>query len=293
MTESGDASPLSFPEQSPVFRAQHASRYERQDLIRMYEEAFGCRLVVVIDVIFDHGITFLVDLLYDARPDTDLHMLLHSRGGDGETAIRMAREAQARCKELTVIVPDRAKSAATLLTLGANHILMSPSSDLGPIDPQLLVDRDLIAAKDIIAAVEDAEKKVQQAPETFPFYASLLRDVDSLMVQRARSALARTGDQLQEALRSNPFRSPAEVKKLSQRLQRPLISGSPTHAALFGAQDASRVGLPVFEADLQGDQWQLLWRLWAKYFQQGAVTQMVSFYEGARASWVFEEGPPF
>ena len=49
-----------------------------------------------------------------------------------------------------------AKSAATLLTLGAHHIMMGPASDLGPIDPQFFINNELVAAKDIIAAVDDA-----------------------------------------------------------------------------------------------------------------------------------------
>ena len=82
--------------------------------------------------------------------------MLHSPGGDGETAVRITRAAQARCKELTVIVPDMAKSAATLLAVGAHYILMGPASDLGPIDPQFLLEGNLVAAKDVIAAFDEA-----------------------------------------------------------------------------------------------------------------------------------------
>lgn len=43
----------------------------------------------------------------------------------------MVRSMQLRCKELTAVVPDMAKSAATILCLGAHHILMGPGSDPG------------------------------------------------------------------------------------------------------------------------------------------------------------------
>ncbi len=36
-----------------------------------------------------------------------------------------------------IIVPDMAKSAGTLMTFGADQILMSDTSELGPIDPQI------------------------------------------------------------------------------------------------------------------------------------------------------------
>ena len=78
--------------------------------------------------------TVLEELLFDCDPQKDLHLLLSSPGGDGETALRMVRSMQLRCKELTAVAPDMAKSAATILCLGAHHILMGPGSDLGPID---------------------------------------------------------------------------------------------------------------------------------------------------------------
>ena len=235
------------------------------------------------DVIFQPSITLFEELIYDADPDVDLHLMLHSPGGDGETAVRLVRSAQARCRELTVIIPDQAKSAATLLAMGAHHTLMSPSSDLGPIDPQFPLGSGLVSAKDLIAAVDDAAAKVQAAPETYPLYASLLSDVSALMVQQARSALDRTEDLLKEALRSNPDRNPDDVEVLAENLKEPLIARPQTHAALFGFREARDIGLPVLEADLKSDQWQLLWRLWTKYFAMGASTRV---YEGQRASQI-------
>ena len=285
MTPSPDERPGPLPEQTPLFHASQSARYERQALIRQYEERHDCCLIVLIDLIFPHSITLFEDLVYEADPATDLHLLLYSRGGDGETAVRLVRAAQARCRELTVIVPDVAKSAATLLAMGAHHILMAPISDLGPIDPQFLLNGTLVAAKDIIATVDDAAQKVQESPDTYPLYASLLSNVDALAVQQARSALDRTEDLLSEALSSNPDRCAKSVADLSERLKEPLITRPRTHAALFGVQDAKAVGLPVQEVDLQGEQWQMLWRLWAKYYDRGVVGGHARFYEGRRASW--------
>ena len=223
------------------------------------------------------------ELVYDADASRDLHILLASPGGDGETAVRLVRAAQARCRELTVIVPDQAKSAATLLTLGANHILMGPTSDLGPIDPQFPLGSGLASAKDIIAAVDDAAERVQASPNTYPIYAALLGDVTALMVQQARSALDRTEDQLAEALASHPDRDAEEVDSLKASLTDPLITTSKSHAALFAFDDAQAAGLPVKKADPQSKQWQLIWRLWAKYFSMGTAVRV---YEGERVSQI-------
>src|SRR5215469_115603 len=127
------------PPRSPLFYAQNALRYERQQLIRNYQDAYDCRLIVVVDQIFHYSVQLFEELLFNASPEQDLHLLLWSPGGDGEVAVRLVRSAQARCRALTVIVPDIAKSAATLLILGADRILMGPTSDLGPVDPQFQV----------------------------------------------------------------------------------------------------------------------------------------------------------
>jgi hypothetical protein len=271
---------LALPVQSPLFHAEQAERYDRQRLIGQYQEAFDCRLIVVVDTLFGYSITLFEELIYNADPAQDLHLLLNTPGGDGETAVRLARAAQSRCREFTVIVPDVAKSAGTILALGAHHILLGPVSDLGPIDPQFqLPTGALVGAKDIIAAVDDASERIQQAPDTYPLYASLLSDVTALMVQQARAALDRTGDLLIEALRSNPDRSSEEVEQLRSALEEPLIEQAKSHGAIFGYDEAEKTGLPVVAVDPGTLQWQIIWRLWAKYFARAN-----RFYEGERAS---------
>lgn len=59
---------------SPFYEARHAPRYERQRLIRDYQEAHGCRLVVLIDTLFPDSITLFEETLHDADPEQDLHV---------------------------------------------------------------------------------------------------------------------------------------------------------------------------------------------------------------------------
>jgi len=236
--------------------------------VREYEEEFGCRLIVMRDAIFYPSVTYLEELIWDADAAHDLHLLLDTPGGDGETAVRLVRSAQSRCKELTVIVPNQAKSAGTILLIGAHHVLMGPTSDLGPVDPQFPdpSGQGLFAAKDLIAAVESAEAAIAANPDSYPLYASLFADVNAVMVQQARSAMARTGDLVREALISNPDRTAEDVERISKALNEQLVELPRDHGAVFGAEDAERAGLPVVRADPTGRQWRLIWRLWTKYF---------------------------
>ena len=237
------------------------------------------------DTLFQHSVTLFEEALYDADPAQDLHVMLSTPGGDGETAIRLIRQAQSRCRELTVIVPDQAKSAGTLFVLGAHHIYMGPTSDLGPIDPQfLLADGSLTAGKAIIAAVEDAEQRIQKSPETYPLHASLLSGVTALMVQQARDALARTGDQLKEALACVSDRDEVTVDNLAAALHAPLIGETQSHGTTISARDAAKFGLPVDEANPLDERWRETWRLWTKYVALGASR----IYEGHTASHIFQ-----
>ena len=117
----------------------------------------------------------------------------------------MVRSMQQRCKELTVVVPDMAKSAATILCLGAHHILMGPGGDLGPIDPQMIFPgedgrRTTASAKEIVAAIGEAEERIRVNPGSFPLFALLLADVNMLMVEQAKAALSRSEALMREAL---------------------------------------------------------------------------------------------
>jgi hypothetical protein len=63
-------------------------------------------------------------------------LLLHSRGGDTGAGWSIANLIRSFCnKDFEVIVPARAHSAATLLCLGADKIIMTRQATLGPIDP--------------------------------------------------------------------------------------------------------------------------------------------------------------
>lgn len=70
-------------------------------------------------------------------PQKDILLLIQSTGGSIEPAYLISKTCRRRAKDKFVaVVPRRAKSAATLIALGANEIHMGLMSELGPIDPQ-------------------------------------------------------------------------------------------------------------------------------------------------------------
>lgn len=73
----------------------------------------------------------------------NLDLVVVSNGGDGSSAEKMLDLCRQYCTgELRVVVPMYAKSAATLLALGGDSIVMGETSELGPIDAQVVVLQD-------------------------------------------------------------------------------------------------------------------------------------------------------
>lgn len=67
-----------------------------------------------------------------------LDVILHSTGGDIHEAydiIKLCRQYTEG--EVTVFVPMRAMSAATLIALGADQVILTKIGKLGPLDPQI------------------------------------------------------------------------------------------------------------------------------------------------------------
>lgn len=124
---------------TPLLFAQNAHRYDRRELINAYEGKYGCNLAVMIDQVTPNSITLLNECLHSKELDKPLHLMLRSPGGDPEIAIRLIRMCHAASSEFVILVPEIAKSAATIMALGADSIIMGPTSDLGPIDPQVFV----------------------------------------------------------------------------------------------------------------------------------------------------------
>ncbi|MEX0141180.1 hypothetical protein MRBLMS1_001994 [Massilia sp. LMS1-1-1.1] len=68
----------------------------------------------------------------------DILLVVQSGGGRIEPAYLISKTCKSlSAKKFAVVVPRRAKSAATLLALGADEIHMGLMSELGPIDPQI------------------------------------------------------------------------------------------------------------------------------------------------------------
>jgi hypothetical protein len=114
-----------------------------------------------VRVLFDH-----LGLL-PARPVEKLDVFLCSNGGSGTVPWRMVSLFREFAKSFNVLIPYRAYSAASLLALGADEIVMHPFAELGPIDPTVANDFNPVEqGRRLGISVEDVTAYVNFIKET-------------------------------------------------------------------------------------------------------------------------------
>jgi membrane-bound ClpP family serine protease len=89
----------------------------------------------------DNDCDMLQSVLQQTRGlSSGLVLMISSPGGDTLAAERFVNicRAYSGTGEYWALVPGRAKSAATIICMGASKIIMAPPSELGPVDPQII-----------------------------------------------------------------------------------------------------------------------------------------------------------
>ena len=115
------------------------------------------------------------DRIYEAlagsKGDRDILLILNNLGGHIESAYLISQTCKkSTAQRFMVAVPRKAKSAATLLALGADEIHMGIMSELGPIDPQI----DNLPALGLGNSLEYIAKIVTKYPDSSSMFSQYL-----------------------------------------------------------------------------------------------------------------------
>lgn len=98
-------------------------------------------------------------VLRKTGPVAKLDVVLDSGGGSIDSAYKVLKLLKMYADRVTVIVPFYAKSAASLIAIGADELVMCKNGDLGPVDPQVRDPQSghFIPAHSIKESVESIE----------------------------------------------------------------------------------------------------------------------------------------
>jgi len=122
--------------------------------------------------------------------DKDLLLVLHTPGGMAEAAQTIVDYLRSKFSAIDVLVPTYAMSAGTMIALGCDRIIMGRQSQLGPTDPQLMVENRLFSAHSIVEQFEEAKTQISANPVLAHAWAPVLRSFGPALLQEARKSIA-------------------------------------------------------------------------------------------------------
>lgn len=190
-----------------------------------------------------------------------IDLFLYSPGGitiAGYALVNLIREF---CKEFNVIIPFKALSCATLISLGANEVIMTPMGQLSPIDPS--VQHPLgpviqipgqpvgqlvpVNVEDVNAFVDLARKEIglnteESMKKVFELLGTKVHPLALGAVQRAREQIAFLASNLLKYHIGNS----EKVEKIVRTITRERFS----HDYIIGRREAKEIlGLNIIEPE--------------------------------------------
>ncbi len=279
----------------------------RRPLIESIERQLGGKALVYFTsfyseaaMIHDKDAEMIENILSNEHPGGRLLLILSSPGGIGLAAERIVHVCRAYSGgDFEVIVPHMAKSAATLICFGASRIHMSPTAELGPVDPQVKylsgeTGRPFpISAEEYVRSYEQLMSKATsgKAKRLEPIMQQLMR-YDARYIEQLRSWQALAASISVKLLKSGMMakRSEAEIKR---RIRAFLVQKQMrSHGRMITVKEAKKCGLNINTIALQSELWNWIWELYvrADWVVSGRCSKIIeSSSSSLSAAWVQDE----
>ena len=258
----------------------HQGHGTRKHLYTALEKELGNKHVIAFFTSFYWPVTIsdadpdMIEEALGRLPDDgrELVLMINSPGGEGIAAERIVNVCRSygTGNRFSVIVPRKAKSAATLVCFGAHKIGMSKTSELGPVDPQILVYDDkgqatsVHAAREIIESYEDLMNKANKTKGRVEPYLQQLARFDAKDIRRIRSAQALSVSISLKCLKTG-IMSKYSMASTENRIK-PFLDPTYTkmHSRPIWCDVAQQCGLPVELYDLKSPVWSLISELYMR-----------------------------
>lgn len=241
---------------------------ERLFLINRLEELRHSRILVYFSYtpLDDTILVPLYQQLKEIGHTPHLDLFLHSYGGAVDTPYKVVMLIREFCDKFSVIVPFVAKSAASMLVLGADEVVMGPISELGPVDPLVKHPhyKDLwVPVQAVRHCIEYAQSAIANSsrPEIATSIVSLLLDKLDPWLLGDYEKILKASRQYAEALLSRYMlkNAPERIEAVTEALTEGFFS----HGYPLGRHEAKELGLNVVEAD--DELWDIIWKLYLGY----------------------------
>ena len=194
-----------------------------------------------------------------------IDLLIVSNGGDPTVAWRIMCLLRERVENVGVFIPQSAFSAATLLALGVDEIVMHSCGNLGPVDPQITAVRPnnetiQFGSEDLAGFLRFVKETVglsdqEYLKSAFELFCKEAGAVPIGVATRAAQLSVSMGEKL---LRMH-MKEDAEgqkAKAIAEALNKKFFH----HGYPVGRKEAKEIGLKIIEPDKELEQ--LIWGVW-------------------------------
>jgi hypothetical protein len=197
----------------------------------------------------DNDVMAMHEVLEATGPRDRLTLFVKSDGGSGMASLRMIHLLRRYTRRLTVAAPLNCASAATMLALGADTILMGPLSYLTAVDTSLEHDLSPVDHTNNLVAVSNDEvdrvirlwkETVGRDKDSVNPYQELYKYLHPLVI----GALDRASSLSLMLCREILGYHMRDTKK-ADRISRRLNSSYPAHQYPITSREARRIGLNV------------------------------------------------
>lgn len=259
-----------------VLDEQGQSPETRKRVIQKLEKELGRPVVALFTsfkfpvVLSDDDADMLEALLQTMDLSNGLALLLSSPGGSGLAAERIINICRkySGTGEYWVIIPGKAKSAATMVSFGASKIFMGPASELGPIDPQFSLVEDgrqkRFSLYNVVESYKSLFKSATEEKGNLQPYLQQLARYDAREIKEFEDAISLSEDIAVRALKTGMMSSKtdAEIKQKIKMFLTP--EETKAHGRLVDRDKAESCDLVIDKLTIDSKTWEPAYELYVR-----------------------------
>jgi len=263
---------------SKVMGEQNQGHETRQNLFYRIEKVLDRPVISFFTsfkfpvMIEDTDADMIEGLLQKMDLSKGLVLIINSPGGSGLAAERIINVCRnySGTGEYWAIVPNKAKSAATMICFGASKIYMGVTSELGPVDPQMHIHNSsigIISANILVESYKDLFNRAVQEDGNLEPYLQQLANYDEREIKVYESAIELSTDIAIRTLTSGMLKELSEEKEdvikeklnmfLEPRVKK--IHGRPIYR-----DEAETSGIKIDRMETSGKLWDLVFELYIR-----------------------------
>ena len=230
----------------------------------------------------DRDVNIIETILQSMDLTNGLALLISSPGGDGIAAERIVKACRSYSgtNEYWAIVPSMAKSAGTMVCFGASKIMMSPTSELGPVDPQIITEdnkgRQVFPAFTILETYKELFNSAVNGTGKVEPYLQQLERFDARRIKMIESAIALSSDISVKTLAAKggmmEGAAYADIEKHIEVFINPDYTKN--HGRPIYLDECIKCGLRIEELNPKSELWKHLYELYLR--TDNYVTSIVS-----------------